>query len=655
MSDYDSIKYNNTSKDPTILGTDGMVVPKGTTAERIGTTTGKLRYNTDLGFLEQYNATGWAGIDAPPTVSSVTGVINEDVDATITVLGSNFKSGSQVSITGAAVSGIDRPLSTTFINSGELTAASNASSVNFVGGASYNVKVTNPSGLSAVLEPAGTVDQTLAWTTGAGTVKTILDENDVYSPITTLVATDPDGTSVTYAETTSTLSGAGMTLNSNGTITGNPNNVTGQTTVSFTARATSNGISQDRSFNIIVNPTPDGSSSSRPGTNAAQIKSLTGTTTDGLYWVRHAGLNSGNAFQIYADMNLKQGRSWFSPGYFGVEPTSEYQLTNNATYTKLLTTRANSGAYNFWFLIVSKSGTNYTPIYGALLQTASGGSAGDDLTFDLTSDPITTIGSPTIPSSGNYYIAWLSYAPGYTNPSGSMWNDTSGSRGSIEYVASSTAPTTGTTYATTSGATGYRMHFQAQAIYNGAFITTGHPSPHKGGWTLVHSIEGSDGVDWNNTNFQGLNQTAPNLNGGAYSIMSWAPTIRSQNSAYWYYVFSGNNSTNRYEYGAICHAGSGDSFLDSTPRTGSYFREFTFPNSTFQGPADTGDTCYDRVLWTNTGGYGPHPSALLTTYPGTPNWWGTVTEGGQPRGYSTGPYMNSAGMGTPTYKWVWVK
>ena len=138
MSDYDSIKYNNTSKDPTILGTDGMVVPKGTTAERIGTTTGKLRYNTDLGFLEQYNATGWAGIDAPPTVSSVTGVINEDVDATITVLGSNFKSGSQVSITGAAVSGIDRPLSTTFINSGELTAASNASSVNFVGGASYN-------------------------------------------------------------------------------------------------------------------------------------------------------------------------------------------------------------------------------------------------------------------------------------------------------------------------------------------------------------------------------------------------------------------------------------------------------------------------------------------------------------------------------------
>ena len=248
MANYSKSKNKNT----VFGGTKSILVPKGSTGERNGSPIeGEVRYNTDLGFLEQYNAAGWAGIDAPPTVSNSSGTINEDTDSTITITGSNFKSGSTVSIEGAGVNNVSRNLSTTFVNSGELTAATNASSVSYVGGASYNIKVTNPSGLSAILEPAGTIDRDPVWSTGQGNLGIIYDI-DRGSKTFTVVANDPDGTGVTY----SIVSGAvptGMSFNtSNGQITGTPNAVGSNQNFPFTVRATSNGNSEDRSFSIDV-------------------------------------------------------------------------------------------------------------------------------------------------------------------------------------------------------------------------------------------------------------------------------------------------------------------------------------------------------------------------------------------------------------------
>ena len=87
-----------TKNNPQFTGTDSMLIPKGNTSERPASPVqGDLRYNTQLGFLEQYNGTNtWAGIDAPPVVTNVTGVIREDTDVTLTITGSNFKSGSIV-------------------------------------------------------------------------------------------------------------------------------------------------------------------------------------------------------------------------------------------------------------------------------------------------------------------------------------------------------------------------------------------------------------------------------------------------------------------------------------------------------------------------------------------------------------------------------
>jgi len=233
-----------------------LTIPSGSTAQRPSSpTVGTLRYNTTTGLIEQYNSIGWQAIDAPPAVTSISGIINENTNSTITITGTNFKSGSIVSIEGAAVSNTSRPLTTTFVNSTTLTAATNAASVNYVGGASFDVKVTNPSGLTSTLTPAGNIDRDPTWNTAAGSLGTINDDGGSYSPITTLSASDADGNAITYSVVSGSLPGNVSLNSSTGALSGDPDNVTSSTTYSFTARATANSQTTDRAFSITVLPT----------------------------------------------------------------------------------------------------------------------------------------------------------------------------------------------------------------------------------------------------------------------------------------------------------------------------------------------------------------------------------------------------------------
>jgi hypothetical protein len=239
------------NKNTVFTGTDGIIIPNGDTDGRTGTSTGKFRYNTTTGLGELYTINGWVPIDTPPTVTTISGTINTDTDSTLTINGTNFKSGSIVSIEGAGVGGTPRTLVTTFVNAGQLTAATNAAVVNFTSNALFNVKVTNPSGLAALLENAGTIDRDPVWSTSVGNLGTIYD-SERGTKTFTVVATDPDGTSVTYSLVSGSLP-SNMSLNtSTGAITGTPTGVGSDTTSSFTIRATSNNFSADRSFNIIV-------------------------------------------------------------------------------------------------------------------------------------------------------------------------------------------------------------------------------------------------------------------------------------------------------------------------------------------------------------------------------------------------------------------
>jgi len=300
---YEQTKNTNTK----FGGDDGIVVPVGNTAARPGAPElGTLRYNNQLNLPEFYTSSGWSAVAPPPTITTVSGTINENTSSTLTVNGTNFVSGTTVTIEGSGVGGVARTLTTTFVNSGQLTADTNATSVNYTGGASYDVKVTNPSGLTATLTSAGTIDRDPIWSTSSGTVATINDEGGSYSPIATLSASDPDGSAIAYSVVSGSLPGNVSLNSSNGQLTGNPDNISSSTTYTFTVRATSNSQTADRSFNIIVNPLADGSTSARAATSPAALRSL-GITSNGGYWIRPPGQT---AFLTFIRFNYLDGSDW---------------------------------------------------------------------------------------------------------------------------------------------------------------------------------------------------------------------------------------------------------------------------------------------------------------------------------------------------------
>jgi hypothetical protein len=60
------------STDLVVTGTEGMTISVGTTAQRPSNpTTGMIRYNSTIGFMESYMGAGWGPIAQPPTVTGV--------------------------------------------------------------------------------------------------------------------------------------------------------------------------------------------------------------------------------------------------------------------------------------------------------------------------------------------------------------------------------------------------------------------------------------------------------------------------------------------------------------------------------------------------------------------------------------------------------
>src|SRR6056300_1537519 len=92
-----------TGKNRKFKGTSGIVLPKGTQAQRADTESGEIRFNTDTNLAEYYDGTEWKPIDAPPTLTSVSPANPVDdgvTTTTITVTGSNLQSGGTLKIIG---------------------------------------------------------------------------------------------------------------------------------------------------------------------------------------------------------------------------------------------------------------------------------------------------------------------------------------------------------------------------------------------------------------------------------------------------------------------------------------------------------------------------------------------------------------------------
>jgi hypothetical protein len=348
------VNYNT----PT-TNTGYLDLPAGSTSQRPTTPNGgELRYNSSTGFAEVYTVNGWGTFGAqPPSISSVTpATYNGESNTEFTINGANFTIDANVKFIDN--SGVEYAAATvTYIDSNTLKARTPQDFT--VAQEPLDVKVAQVSGMITKVDciDCGGLP---SWQTSAGLLATINDAYGNYTNIATVVATDPDsGASITYSVSSGALPN-GTSLDPNtGVISGDPANVTGQTTSNFSLIATDNAGNQStRAFSIIVNPTLDGSSSSRAGSSAASIKTATGTTTNGIYWITINGV----ATEIYCDM-VTDGGGWMSHASMPAGVNSMFAGSTGST--SWTTTTYSYGTYDK----TGSTSTNYWRNYSSQSPT----------------------------------------------------------------------------------------------------------------------------------------------------------------------------------------------------------------------------------------------------------------------------------------------
>jgi hypothetical protein len=281
-------------------GNEATRVAAGTNAQRPSSpAVGDIRYNSDIGKNEAYDVDGWTAIAPPPVVTSVspTSVNESDTTQTIVITGQKFDTSASalmIDSTGTVIT----PTTSTRNSSSQITITYSGGDVVSNPNEPYDVKVTNGTGLSAILEDAVSYNETPDWSTASGTVATVVEDEAMTS--VQLSATDPEGSSVSYSVTSGALP-TGLSLSSSGLITGTPNVSDAYSTGvthNFTVGASDGTNTTSRSFNII-RKWRDGSTSALAASSADAIKQLTGTTTSTDYWINC----NGTARLIFCDMN----------------------------------------------------------------------------------------------------------------------------------------------------------------------------------------------------------------------------------------------------------------------------------------------------------------------------------------------------------------
>ncbi len=184
--------------------------------------------------------------ETKPAISSISPSTITNAEATITITGSNYTIGTQVEFINTST-GIWYPATTIVYNNATSLTATITLSVD----AQYRMRVENPDG-NAVISTTNilTVSDAPTWSTAAGTLGTFA--GDFSGTLATLSASSDSA--ITYSETTSALSGAGVTLNtSTGALTTTDfgGSSTTATTYNFTIRATdAEAQTSDRSFSL---------------------------------------------------------------------------------------------------------------------------------------------------------------------------------------------------------------------------------------------------------------------------------------------------------------------------------------------------------------------------------------------------------------------
>ena len=374
--DYSKAK----NKDTDFGGTKGILLPSGTTAERVDETP-RLRYNSDTGLSEIYAASGWQPLDAPPVVTTITPTtFDGTAGTTITVNGSNFKSGSTVKFISNGGTEYNAA-TTTFVNSAQVTATTPQAFL--VADEPFDVRVVNPSGLAATLEDALDCGGAPSWTTASGNLADVSEGGAIST--SSLSATDPEGGAITYSETNATgtasasvLSGAGLSVNSGtGVITGTaPSGISGDTTYNFYLSASDpQGNKTPRAFNIIVRDivAVEFKLWGAGGGSGSQNRSNSSYHTNTFYGIKEGGAGGfvSGTYQFNAGTTLL-----FSVGGGGIgglisgNPSSAsggFSGGGNSTYSG---NDAGGGGGGYTGVFLNSSGKNQS---GAILIAPGGG------------------------------------------------------------------------------------------------------------------------------------------------------------------------------------------------------------------------------------------------------------------------------------------
>jgi hypothetical protein len=190
---------------------------------------------------------------AAPTISSVSPTnVNSTAGSTnFIITGTGFSTGSTARLIGAL--GQIKEFTTVVRNSTtQITGTIDVSNLDEIQ-TPYGVQVTNGSGVSALLASQIDVDQAPAFVTASGSLGNVADGTRATASFT-IVATDPDSTSVIQYEISSGSLPTGMSLNqTTGVISGTPDAVVSDTTSTFVLRAYDSGSNTStRSFSITI-------------------------------------------------------------------------------------------------------------------------------------------------------------------------------------------------------------------------------------------------------------------------------------------------------------------------------------------------------------------------------------------------------------------
>jgi hypothetical protein len=253
-----------TGKNRKFTGTKGIVTPKGTTEQRVGAEAGEFRFNTTTELMEYYDGNQWKPIDAPPTISTITTsdsvgtstVLNADGSTlfTITINGSSFGAGLTVKFIGST--GIEYPAgNVTRVSGSQITCKTTAS----MGTTDdpYDIQVSNPSGLSALLEDAFTFNAPPVFTNASGTLGSVYNGQVISGTTFNAGATDAEANTITFSIVSGTLPGSGLSISSStGAITGTLSGTPSLGNYPFVVRASTTEGVVERQFSIQVIATP---------------------------------------------------------------------------------------------------------------------------------------------------------------------------------------------------------------------------------------------------------------------------------------------------------------------------------------------------------------------------------------------------------------